>query len=204
MVDVQDGVFRLARTPLTGMMVSGEHIFAHIPEAKLWPLLVRHPFNLWMSDLLNIELRDLNGGLAYWQDSVNQLDRLEVSIDPMLDRRCKPPFWFSTMEEPRLSIARFSTPACSTKLTTRGEQLLDISSWHGLCLEQHGLLGGRRYAHMARASIDPQGYLLLVPTAAIEQLNSKWDHPDNLCLASFEHYSRLVWATRHQWLIMTI
>src|SRR6266446_919599 len=64
MMRIQNAVFRFSLAPLTGMVISEEHIFTHIPEAKLRSLLILDAINVRILNLLKIELRYLNGSSA--------------------------------------------------------------------------------------------------------------------------------------------
>jgi len=54
-MDIQDGVFRLSLTALAHMTAAEKHIFPHIPEIKLLPLLIFCSLNRGILDLLDIE-----------------------------------------------------------------------------------------------------------------------------------------------------
>src|SRR5437764_12639037 len=86
MMHIEDAIFGCALAPLTGMPVSPQHIFPDIPEAKLWPLLIRFPRNLRMVDLLDIKLCRLDRGLAHRQELMQAFDRLKMHIDFVLGR----------------------------------------------------------------------------------------------------------------------
>ncbi len=84
MMDLQDGIFRFPLTPLATMLVTKEYILTDIPEPCLRSLLVLLSLQLWMANLLQVKLRDLNRCPAHWQDLVNQPDRFEVTINLVL------------------------------------------------------------------------------------------------------------------------
>ncbi len=74
-MDIENGVFRLALTPLTYMTISGKDIFPDIPEAELWTLLVVLALDLRVAYLLDIELCHFKSCPAHGQDLVNQTHR---------------------------------------------------------------------------------------------------------------------------------
>ena len=116
---IEDWVFRLALAPLTGMVVTEQHIFPDIPEAQLWSLLVRYAFDLRIFDLLHVKLCHLNDRPTNRQDSVNHLDRLDVTSHFVLHRRGQPAFRFLSVEQPRFSVARFSASSSPSILQAR-------------------------------------------------------------------------------------
>ena len=72
MMHIQNAVFRFALAPLTGMVITEEHIFTHIPEAQLRSLLILDAMYVRILELLKIELRYLNGSSANGQELVYQ------------------------------------------------------------------------------------------------------------------------------------
>ena len=141
-MDIEDGVFRLALTPLTAMLIAPEDILAHIPEVQLWSLLVLHSFDSRMLDFLNIELGDLDSGLADRKQVVSQANGLDVGIYLVLHGRGQPAFGLPPVPKPGLAISRLTTAPGSSKLLTGCQEFLDIRSWGDFCLKQDDLLSG--------------------------------------------------------------
>ena len=155
MIHIEDAIFGLALAPLTGMLVSPQHIFPDIPEAKLWPLLILFPCNLRMLDLLEIKLCHLNRRLADRQEVMHPFDRLEMHIDFVLDRRSKPSLRSPSMVKASFAVSGFPVTPGPSKLPTSGQQFSHICTRRDKSFKQDGLLCRRRNTNMLCASINP-------------------------------------------------
>ena len=80
MMNVQDGVFRPTIAMLALVTITSKYIFADVPEAKLFALLIFFTGNLWILNLLRIELCYLDGGLADWQHGMHHTDDHQVRL----------------------------------------------------------------------------------------------------------------------------
>src|SRR5436305_11249755 len=105
-MDIQDVIFRFPLTPLAGMPITEQHILAHIPEAELWPFLIRLTRNVRIAYSLKIELSNLNRCSAHWQNLVSEANDLQMGIDLVSHRRSKPALRFPSVEKPCLAVAR--------------------------------------------------------------------------------------------------
>ena len=121
-------------------MVTEKDVFTHIPEAELWTLLVLDTFNVRVLDPLEIELRYLNRGLANGQEFVYQANDFEVSVNLVLNGRCKPSLGFAAVQETSLSVACFAATSSNSELFASHQEFLDITSGLDLCLKQDDLL----------------------------------------------------------------
>ena len=103
------------------MLVTIQHVLAHIPKAELWPFLIGFPFNLRVLYFLQVELRHLDGGAPNRQETMNQLDRFQMRFDQMSNGRGQPALRLSSIEQPTRPIAGFAIPPRTAELTTRGK-----------------------------------------------------------------------------------
>lgn len=196
-VNVQNPVLRFASAPLADMTITPEHIFSDIPKVELWSLLILLPFNFRMLDLLDVKLGHFNDDLVHWQQGMNPEHRLDVRIDPVLNRRGKPAIRLSAVQKPASPIAGCATSSGTTELTTASCQLLNIRSLLDFCLEQDGLFCCSRNPDMSGSCIDAKGHLLFVTGTSIAQLQCEWYHFDHFGLARFQQEPCLSWPTGH-------
>src|SRR5690348_5190149 len=104
MMHAQDRVFRLALTPLAGMMAPCQNVFSHIPETELWPLLILLAFNVRVLDLLDVKLCHLNSDLTGRKQPVNKPYHPKMDIYFRLYGGSRPPFRLFSIEKSALGV----------------------------------------------------------------------------------------------------
>jgi hypothetical protein len=114
MVNIQNFVSTLSLTMLAPVAIPCKDVFTDIPESHLFALLVLHALNLFVLDLLGIELSDLNGGLNYRKTPVYHTDNLQVSVNLVKDAWCKPILLLAAVIKPWRTIAGLAVSACPT------------------------------------------------------------------------------------------
>ena len=87
---VENQIFRSAFAGLANVTVAEQHIFAHVPKAKLLALLIAFAFNLRVFDLLNVEGCGFNHDFGDRKHSANRFNARYVRLNAVLHGRRKP------------------------------------------------------------------------------------------------------------------
>ena len=97
------------------MPVSEEHVFADIPKAELFALLIAFSGNVGILQKLHVEGCRFDSDLRYGKNPQNRLYARKMRSDAVFHRRGKPAFALAAdaVVEPRRAIARFAAAACA-------------------------------------------------------------------------------------------
>src|SRR5574344_2813144 len=87
---VENQIFRSAFAGLANVTVAEQHIFAHVPKAKLLALLIAFAFNLRVFDLLNVEGCGFNHDFGDRKHSANRFNARYVRLNAVFNGRRKP------------------------------------------------------------------------------------------------------------------
>lgn len=202
MVNGENRIFGLSLTPLAPLLVAPEHILAGIPKIVLQSMLIFLPCNLRVFDLLQIKLRDFNGGTAYGQDRVNKADGFEMALHLVPHRRRQPPLGLVSIGIPCWPVACLAASSPTAELLARRQQGLNIRSWVNFRLEEHLALSRGGEPNLPAPCIDAQLDILPITATAVEQLQRQWDRMDHFGCACLQQQAGFAWWTRHEWLPM--
>ena len=87
---VENQIFRSAFAGLANVTVAEQHIFAHVPKAKLLALLIVRAFDFGILDLLNVEGCGFNHDFGDRKHSANRFNARYVRLNAVFNGRRKP------------------------------------------------------------------------------------------------------------------
>ena len=204
MVDGENRIVGLPVTPLATMLIAPEHILPGIPKIVLRSVLILLSCNRGIVELLQIELRDFNGGAAHWQDRVHQPDGAEMACHLVPHRGCKPPLGLLSIRIPCWPVARLAASSRAAVLPAGRQSCPNIRAWVNFRLEEHLLLRRGGDANMPSTCIDAQFDLLPIAATPVEQLQRKRDRMNHFGLTCLQQQAGFAWGAWHEWLPMLI
>ena len=168
-------IFAFAMAVLTRVAVTTEHVFARVPGAELFSLLILGTRDLGIPDELDVKGSRFNDYPCDWQEFQHILNAGDMCGNDVFDRGSKPALVLAvyTVVEAWRAIACLAIAPRTTTLPSCGQKCAHVrSSLYFGCI-QFLLFCCCREADVLVAGIDTQGNWLFCFTSGILKLNYK-------------------------------
>ena len=195
---VENFVLGLTVAVLALVSVPEEDVFADVPEAELFALLVLDTLNVGILQTLHVKGRRFHDDLRHRQDAQDRLNARDMCADAVLHGRRKPPLISLAVVEPRSAITGLAGSTSSPQSAAGRKQFGDILTKFDFRRIELRLFGGGRKADVLVPGVDAEVHGLRRFPRGDRKLDGEGRSPFHLRLLFFEQNARLGRRTRHQ------